>query len=136
MPNADDEKYDLLLFGSDLQGPALDEALKKLARMLVNTTPEQVRGFLSAAGGKIIGKELSKAAAQQALKKLVDIGFKANMRPSKVASSWTLERVVRVEVCPACGHKHELEPTDAMPENCSNPASSLASIASMRVSMY
>ena len=115
--------YDLVLFGSDLQGPELEIAVKKLAQML-KITPDKAMVLLETKGSPA-AQDITQEIAEKARDKLLAWGIRANIRPTLISPihKWTVAEVEKPKdlyKCPACGHEHHLVEGKPKPAMCEN----------------
>lgn len=118
---SDDPKlHDLLLFGTDLEDAKRTEAIQKLANLL-KISSEQVEGLLQKKSVVLL-KRVSTNVAHKYERKLIELGFKCNTRPSKeTAPNLELvpkEALVHTLSCPDCGHVHKYKEGEDAPETC------------------
>ena len=114
-------RYDLVFFGTDLQGAQRVDALAKLAQ-LMKVPPDQLGTILDQRGG-VIARGLASESGSEAQRKLMAIGIRCNLRPS---GGWgaglelvPMEQQANKVVCPACGQVHRKPEGDTpAPETC------------------
>lgn len=115
--------YDLVFFGTDLQGQERLAALKQLAQVM-KVPPERLGEVLDQRQG-VIARKLTSEKGEEAVRKLLKIGIRCNLRPA-TESEATLELVPaepmkaadKVLECPACGHQHQVPAGQAEPTMC------------------
>lgn len=114
-------RYDLVFFGTELQGAQRADAMAKLAQ-LMRVSPDQVGAVLRQKDG-VIARGLPSDTGTEAQRKLMAIGIRCNLRPSGGSDSALelvpMEAPATVTACPACGHIHPVAEGDASaPEAC------------------
>ena len=114
------ELFDVLMFGSPLEGAAFDHAVSKLAQLLEidSSTAERLLKQPVAE----VRQGLTIAAAREWQKLLLGMGIQCNYRPT-VHSDVQMELAEdsdfpRSLTCPACGHEHYVEARHPEPETC------------------
>jgi tetratricopeptide (TPR) repeat protein len=115
--------YDLVFFGTDLQGQERLTALKQLAQVM-KVPPERLGEVLEQRRG-VIARKLTSEKGEEAVRKLSKLGLRCNLRPS-TESGVTLELVPaepakaadKVLECPACGHQHQVPADQPEPTMC------------------
>jgi hypothetical protein len=114
--------YDLISFGSDLEGRKREQAKKALA-VLLKVTPEQAENVL-VENGMVVQAAVSRETALKYQGALLQLGVRCNHRPTLFTGRKLelvedkSEEVERPLVCPACGHLHETKPGKPKPEIC------------------
>ena len=111
--------YDVVLYGTDLQGSEREVALDKLARLLkigVEGAEQLMR-----TRGNVIAKSLAEERAERVYQKLMSIGIRCNLRPA--VTSMDLELVPMegpdtMIACPACNHIHRVKEGAPAPGIC------------------
>lgn len=115
-------RYELVFFGTDLQGTQRTEAFNTLAR-LMKIEPDQVEQVLEKRGG-IIARALRSEVGDQAHRKLMSIGIRCNLRPYTVPGVEMelvpMEKPTTVVTCPACGHVYRVKGDEQIPTICGN----------------
>jgi hypothetical protein len=116
----DETRYDLVFFGTDLQGAQRTEAFNKLARVM-KVGPDQVEQVLEKSGG-LIARALRRDVGDQAQRKLMAIGIRCNLRPCTASGTKLelvpLEKPDTVMTCPACGQIYRLKGDEQAPTVC------------------
>jgi len=113
-------RYDLVLFGSDLQGEERAQAVNRLAQWM-KIDPEQGAQILEQRG-LVIARGLDADTGAETQRKLLAIGIRCNLRPCNT-SGLTLElaaveKPATVITCPACGHVHQVKGDEPAPTTC------------------
>jgi len=113
-------RYDLVLFGSDLQGAERAQAVSRLAQWM-KVTPEQGAQILEQRG-LVIARGLDADTGAETQRKLLAIGVRCNLRPCST-SGLTLELAAveappTVMTCPACGHVQQVKGDEPAPTTC------------------
>jgi hypothetical protein len=122
-------RYDLVFFGTDLQGAQRDEALGKLAQLM--KVPADQLGIVLDQRGGVIARGLLQDTGSEAQRKLMAIGIRCNLRPS---DGWgaglelvPMEQQTNVISCPACGQVHRGGEIRLPPRRARSAGSSLPS---------
>lgn len=112
--------FDVVIFGTDLEGIAREQAKRKLAELAL-CDPNQADQLLRT-DGAVVKRQATSEEARRLQQQLSQLGIKCNYRPS-IATGGTFELVPVEEeepviVCPACGHSHRVDPAVPKPEIC------------------
>ena len=115
--------YDLVFFGTDLQGQERLTALKQLAQVM-KVPPERLGEVLDQRQG-VIARKLTSEKGEEAVRKLLKIGIRCNLRPAtesevtlKLVPAEPAKAAEKVIECPACGHQHQVQADQAEPTMC------------------
>lgn len=112
--------YDVVIFGTDLEGVEREQAKQKLAE-LCQCAPEEAERLLQTKGVPVKQRATTEEA-RRLQQQLLHLGIQCNYRPS-LGSGHTLALVPEEEedppiVCPACGHNHRPAPGTPKPGLC------------------
>ncbi len=120
--NNETRLYDLLLFGTTLQGAERMDAINTLAKML-KTSSGKVELMLEKKSVVLL-KRVSADVVKKYERKLTAIGFKCNTRPCNESGAdlelVPLEKMQHTLGCPACGHVHKFAEGEDEPDVCAS----------------